>query len=176
MISSLAGAKSLSSAMMGSRRLFSISSTNLQRSFDDEDSNADRSSVSSQVRGSEPRRRAFGLNRVELIGNLGNDPRVNTSKNGTDWCSFPLFTNATFRRKDGTIDTQTQVHDVTAFGYLADNVKNNIRKGARVFVLGSISYYEKEVGETKVKVASINADRVLPIAKSTGGQQSNDFD
>lgn len=61
MISSLAGAKSLSRTVMGSRRLFSVSSTNLQSSFNDKDSTTDHGSASSQDRDLQPQRRsAFG--------------------------------------------------------------------------------------------------------------------
>lgn len=93
------------------------------------------------------------MNKVILIGRLGGDPeKVTGSKNGKDFefSKFSLATSRTWKDKNGEKQTETQWHNVTAFGTNAINCNKYLKKGGLVMVEGSIAYeqYEKD-GEKK---------------------------
>ncbi|QNJ97644.1 single-stranded DNA-binding protein [Constantimarinum furrinae] len=86
-------------------------------------------------------------NKVQLIGNLGNDPEVITLESGKKLAKFSIATNDTYKNKDGERVTDTQWHNIVCFGKTADVVENYVGKGKEVAVEGKIntrSWEDKE--------------------------------
>ena len=86
-------------------------------------------------------------NKVTLIGNLGQDPEVKELNGGNKLAKFSLATNETYRNKAGEKVTDTQWHNLTAWGKTADIVEKYLKKGSEVAVEGKIvnrSYNDKE--------------------------------
>ena len=77
------------------------------------------------------------INRVILIGNLGADPEIRTSPNGTVIANLRLATSE--RRKEGEqwVD-HTEWHRVTVFGRTAETARDYLRKGGKVLIEGSL--------------------------------------
>ena len=81
----------------------------------------------------------MGLNKVMLIGNLGRDPEVRYTTNGTAVANFTLATNerwldqATGERKE-----RTEWHRIVVFGKQAEIAGEYLRKGRQVYVEGSL--------------------------------------
>ena len=78
------------------------------------------------------------VNKVILIGNLGADPEVRYSQNGTAIASFRVATTETWKKQDGGKEEQTEWHRVVAFGRLAEICGEYLAKGSKVYIEGRI--------------------------------------
>jgi single-strand DNA-binding protein len=86
-------------------------------------------------------------NKVQLIGNLGMDPEVKTLESGKQMVRFSLATNETYKNAKGDRVTETQWHNLVAWGKTADLAGNYLKKGSEVAVEGKLvsrSYNDKE--------------------------------
>jgi single-strand DNA-binding protein len=82
---------------------------------------------------------ARGVNKVILIGNLGNDPEVRQSTSGGSIATISLATSSSWRDKQsGELQDKTEWHRVVFFSRLAEIVGEYLRKGAKIYVEGSI--------------------------------------
>jgi single-strand DNA-binding protein len=80
---------------------------------------------------------AKGLNKVMLIGNLGKDPELRSTRGGTSVCNMRLA--CTERRKEGDdYKDHTEWVDVVCFGKTAENAAKYLKKGRQVFVEGRL--------------------------------------
>ena len=86
-------------------------------------------------------------NKVTLIGNLGQNPEVKELNGGKKLAKFSLATNETYRNKAGEKVTDTQWHNLTAWGKTADIIEKYLKKGSEVAVAGKLlnrNYTDKE--------------------------------
>jgi single-strand DNA-binding protein len=77
-----------------------------------------------------------GLNRVEIIGNLGSDPEMRYTANGTAVTTFRVAVNRTTSTPDGDRREETEWFSIVAWNKLAELVQAHLTKGRRVFVEG----------------------------------------
>jgi single-strand DNA-binding protein len=103
------------------------------------------------------------LNRIEVIGNVGQDPTVRQAGQST----VAEFSVATTEK--WTNGERTEWHRVQAWGKLAEIVEQYVRKGDRVFVAGSMKYesYTDKQGVEKT-LAKINARELLMLGSKKG--------
>jgi single-strand DNA-binding protein len=89
-----------------------------------------------------------GVNRVILIGNLGQDPETRYSQGGSAITSVSLATSESWKDKQtGEKQERTEWHRVKFFGKLAEIAAEYMKKGSQVYVEGSIrssKYTDKE--------------------------------
>ena len=83
---------------------------------------------------------AGSLNRVMLIGNLGNDPDIRTMQNGGRVCNLSIATSENWKDKNtGERREKTEWHRVSIFNEgLVGVCENYLKKGAKVFVEGQL--------------------------------------
>jgi len=82
---------------------------------------------------------ARGVNKVTLIGNLGADPEVRYTTNGSAVANIRLATAESWRDKDsGEQQERTEWHRVVFFSRLAEIVGEYLKKGSQVYIEGSI--------------------------------------
>lgn len=82
---------------------------------------------------------ARGVNKVILIGNLGQDPEVRFMPSGNPVANFSLATTDTWTDKQsGQRQERTEWHRCNAFGKLAEIIQQYVKKGSKVYVEGSI--------------------------------------
>mgnify|MGYP001089633095 CR=1 FL=1 len=83
---------------------------------------------------------AGSVNKVILVGNLGKDPEVRTSQDGTKIVNFTMATSETWNdRGSGERKERTEWHRVVVFNdRIADVVEKYLRKGSKVYVEGSL--------------------------------------
>ena len=89
-------------------------------------------------------------NKVQLIGNLGRDPEIKNLTSGKLKASFPMATSETYKNGKGEKVTDTQWHNIVAWGKTAEIAENYLQKGTRVAVEGRLvhrSYETKEGGK-----------------------------
>lgn len=106
------------------------------------------------------------LNKVDLIGRLGTDPETKVFNSGSNLTSFTLATSEYYKDKNGETQTQTEWHNITAWGKLAEYCQT-LQKGERVLVIGSIKYqsWEDQNKEKKNYRTIINASKVMRLDK-----------
>ena len=86
-------------------------------------------------------------NKVQLIGNLGNDPEIITMDSGKKLAKFSIATNDIYKNAQGEKVTDTQWHNVVAWGKTAEVIEEYVTKGKEVAVEGKLtsrSYDDKE--------------------------------
>lgn len=87
------------------------------------------------------------LNRVTLIGNLPEEPKLIEMNNVQ--CKFTVLTSEKFTTKDGKEITKVQNHRITAWGRLAETCIKYLDKGSQVYVEGKLEYSIKDDPITK---------------------------
>jgi single-strand DNA-binding protein len=82
---------------------------------------------------------ARGVNKVILIGNLGNDPEVRYTPSGSAVASVSLATSETWKDKQsGELQDRTEWHRIVFFNRLAEIVGEYLHKGSKIYVEGSL--------------------------------------
>lgn len=92
------------------------------------------------------------LNKVCLIGHLGQDPDVKALANGTTVANMSVATSDGWKDKaTGEWQEKTEWHKIVTFGKLSDFVSKYLHKGSLVYVEGSLqtNSYEDKTGEVK---------------------------
>lgn len=100
-------------------------------------------------------------NKVQLIGHLGNDPELKTV-NGNNLAKISIATNETYKNAKGEKITDTQWHNVIAWGKTADIIGKYLKKGSEVAIEGKLinkNYTDKE--GVKRYVTEVQANEVL---------------
>lgn len=93
---------------------------------------------------------ARGVNKVILVGNLGNDPETKYTQGGMAVTKVSLATTSVRKDKEGNTQERTEWHRVTFFGKLGEIAGEYLRKGSQVYVEGSIRY-DKYTGQDGVE-------------------------
>ena len=84
------------------------------------------------------------LNKVTLIGNVGNDPEIRMTASGAKVAKLSLATNRSWQDKAGQKQEKTEWHRLTFFGRLADIVEQWVQKGHRLWVEGRLEYSQTQ--------------------------------
>ena len=89
---------------------------------------------------------ARGINKVILVGNLGNDPEVKYTAGGMAICTLSLATTSVRKDKEGQQVEKTEWHRVKLFGKTGEIAGEYLKKGRQVYIEGRIEYgmYEKD--------------------------------
>ncbi len=114
---------------------------------------------------------ARGVNKVILVGNLGNDPEVKYTQGGMAITKVSLATTSVRKDKDGNQQEQTQWHRVTFFGKLGEIAGEYLKKGSQVYVEGEIRYdkYTGQDGVEKYSTDIVANEMQMLGGKSEGG-------
>ncbi|QRM88899.1 single-stranded DNA-binding protein [Lacinutrix sp. WUR7] len=86
-------------------------------------------------------------NKVQLIGNLGNDPEIINLETGKMLAKFSIATNESYKNAKGEKITDTQWHNIVAWGKTAEIVEKYVTKGKEIAIEGKLttrSWEDKE--------------------------------
>jgi len=102
-------------------------------------------------------------NRVQLIGNMGQDPEVKNLANNKKMAQMRIATSESYRGADGKRVENTQWHTVVAWGSLAEIAERYVRKGNRVAIEGKLVHrsYEDKNGLKKYITEIVAGDMVM---------------
>lgn len=116
------------------------------------------------------------LNKVMLIGNVGNDPEIRATSSGARVAKLSLATNRSWTdRNSGQKNEKTEWHRITVFGRLVDVVEQWVKKGDRLYVEGRIEYSQTEgEGGTKYWTDIVISEMVMLGSTGTGGAGAGD--
>jgi single-strand DNA-binding protein len=117
------------------------------------------------------------LNRVQLIGNLGKDPEIKYTPQGTAVAKITIATNERFKDKSGEWQDRTEWHNVVLWQRLAEIAGEYLKKGGKVYVEGRLqtrSWDDKQTGQKKYMTEIVANDLILlgGRGESAGGDYS----
>lgn len=104
----------------------------------------------------------MSYNKILLMGNLTRDPELRYTAGGKAVCSLGLAVDKKYKTANGEEREEVLFIDVTAWGNQADSCNNYLKKGAQIFVEGSLrleSWVDKTTGQNRSK-HTVSADRV----------------
>ena len=110
------------------------------------------------------------MNKIILVGNLTRDPEGGTTANGRSYSRFSIAVNRRFSK-----DNEADFFNVVAWGTTADSCNNNLTKGRKVAVSGSIQIrnYESNDGTKRTSV-EVNADEVEFLSSANRGGEGEE--
>ena len=111
------------------------------------------------------------LNKSQLIGNLGADPEVRSTTNGTRVATLSIATSRRWNNAQGQQQEKTEWHRVICWDKLAEICERYLKRGDRIYVEGSIEYrqWEDKDGQTKY-TTEIRARELIML----GGRDGRD--
>lgn len=98
-------------------------------------------------------------NKVQLIGNLGNNPEIKTLDGGKKLAKFSVATSETYRNAKGEKVTETQWHSLVAWGKVAEIAEKYLKKGSEVAVEGKLvnrNYNDKDGNKKSITEVQVN--------------------
>jgi len=110
------------------------------------------------------------VNKVILIGNLGADPEVRYTQNGTAVANFRLATTETWK-KEGEREEQTEWHRVVTFGRLAEICGEYLSKGSKVYIEGRIQTRKWEDRDGNPRYTTEIVAREMKMLSPKGGEE-----
>ena len=111
---------------------------------------------------------ARGINKVILVGNLGNDPETKYTQGGMAVTTLSLATTSVRKDKDGNTQERTEWHRVKLFGKLGEIAGEYLRKGRQVYIEGRIEYGSYEKDGVKHYTTDIVADEMQMLGGGEG--------
>jgi len=122
---------------------------------------------------------ARGVNKVILVGNLGQDPEVRYTANGTAVANLRIATSESWRDKQtGEQRENTEWHTVVLFGKTAEIASQYLKKGRQVFIEGKLQTrkWQDKSGNDRYSTEVVANDMQMLGGGGPGGGGSADFD
>ena len=115
------------------------------------------------------------LNKIMLIGNLGRDPELQVTSDGTPFTRFSLAVSRTYKTNSGEKKEETEWFNIVAWRQLAEICERYLHKGSKVYIEGRLTqrkYTDREgVQRTSVEVIA-NDMKMLDSKAASGGPES----
>ena len=115
------------------------------------------------------------INKVILIGNVGQDPEIRYTgdvNNGTKVATFRLATTERYRDRAGNLQEHTEWHSIVVWRNTADVVEKYVKKGTQVYIEGRLrSRSWDDQNGNKRYVTEIVADTLQLLGRKAEGQQ-----
>ena len=107
-------------------------------------------------------------NKVQLIGNVGNEPEITNLESGKKVAKFSIATNEFYKNSEGEKEQNTQWHNVVAWGKIAEIIEKYVGKGKGVALEGKLTSrsYETKEGEKRY-VTEVVANEILLLGIKT---------
>ena len=115
-------------------------------------------------------------NKVQLIGNVGNEPKITNLENGNKLARFSMATNEYYRNAQGEKVQSTQWHYVVAWDKKADIIEQYAHKGKEIAIEGKLisRSYTNEMG-VKCYVTEIVASEILLLGSRNEDSSVNEI-
>ena len=115
-----------------------------------------------------------GVNKVILVGRLGKDPELRSTKTGKQVCNMSIATSDVWV-KDGNKEEKTEWHKVIVWDKTAENAAKFLKKGSQVYFEGKLqtSKYEKD-GQTHYSTEILASNMQFLDSAGGGSKEDND--
>ena len=113
-----------------------------------------------------------GVNKVILVGNLGNDPEVKYMPNGNAVANVSLATSESWKDQQGNLQERTEWHRLTFYRRLAEVVGEYLSKGSQIYIEGKLQTrkWQDQQGQDKY-TTEILVEQVRMLGGRKGGGQ-----
>jgi len=106
------------------------------------------------------------LNKVILIGNLGQDPEARFTPQGTAVTNLSIATNESWKDQSGETQDRTEWHRVVMYGRMAETAAEYMKKGQMVYVEGRLNTREwEDQNQIKRKTTEIRCDNFTMLGR-----------
>ena len=115
------------------------------------------------------------VNKVILVGNLGQDPESRFTPQGTAVTNLSIATNESWKDQNGDIQERTEWHRVVMYGRMAETAVEYMKKGQMVYVEGRLNTREwEDQNQVKRKTTEIRCDNFTMLGRrGNGSPQEN---
>jgi single-strand DNA-binding protein len=114
------------------------------------------------------------LNKIMLIGNLGRDPELNVTQEGTPVTKFTLAVNRNTKTSTGERKEETEWFNIVAWRQLAETCERYLHKGSKVYIEGRLQtrkYTDRNgVERTAIDVIASDMEMLTPKSASSGSE------
>ncbi|MAQ00990.1 MAG: single-stranded DNA-binding protein [Pseudomonadota bacterium] len=112
-----------------------------------------------------------GVNKVILVGNLGNDPEVRYMPNGNAVANLSLATSESWKDQQGQVQERTEWHRLTMYRRLAEIAGEYLKKGSQIYVEGKLQTrkWQDQQGQDRY-TTEIIVDQMQMLGGRDGGQ------
>lgn len=111
------------------------------------------------------------LNKIQIIGNLGDNPEVRYLESGTAVTNFSMATTENWKDKNGNKQEKTEWHKIVAWGKLAEICGEYLHKGKQVYIEGRIETEEWEDKEGNKRYTTKVIANTMQMLGSKGDSQ-----
>jgi single-strand DNA-binding protein len=113
-----------------------------------------------------------GVNKVILVGNLGNDPEVRYMPNGNAVANLSIATSESWKDQQGQQQEKTEWHRVTMYRRLAEIAGEYLKKGSQIYIEGKLQTrkWQDQQGNDKYTTEVIADQLQMLGGRSEGGQ------
>jgi single-strand DNA-binding protein len=116
-----------------------------------------------------------GVNKVILIGNLGRDPEVRYTRDGTPVATLSIATSESWKDQSGERQERTEWHRVVAWSKLAEIAKEYLAKGRQVYIEGRLQTRSWDDRDgNKRYTTEVKADQMVMLGGRGGGDFNRD--
>lgn len=114
-----------------------------------------------------------GINKVIVVGNLGNDPEVRYLPNGNAVANISIATSESWKDQQGQQQERTEWHRVTMYRRLAEIAGEYLKKGSQVFIEGKLQTrkWQDQQGNDRYTTEIIADNMQMLGGRNDGGQQ-----
>lgn len=114
----------------------------------------------------------YALNKVELLGNVGQDPKIGTTQSGKTYCMFSVATIEIWK-KDGNETKNTEWHNCVAWGKVAEIFEQYVHKGTKIYIVGKLKTDKVEKDGTTTYYTKVVVEDFIILTKKEGDGSSN---
>lgn len=104
------------------------------------------------------------VNKIILVGNVGRDPDMQATQNGTKVAHLSLATNRRLPSNGGEVRERTDWHRLTFWNQLAEFAEQYVRKGDRLYVEGRVEYDSFERDGVTIPTTDITVREVVLLS------------
>jgi len=116
-----------------------------------------------------------GVNKVILVGNLGDEPELRYTGDDTAVCNMSLATNESYTDSDGNEVQKTEWHDVVAWGRLGEVCNEYLEKGSQVYFEGKLQTREWEDRDDNTRYSTeVKAQEMMFLDSNRNGAPGGD--
>lgn len=111
------------------------------------------------------------VNKVIIVGNLGQDPEARFTPQGTAVTNLSIATNESWKNQEGQIQDRTEWHRVVLYGKMAETASEYMKKGSMVYVEGRLRTKEwEDQNQNKRKTTEIMCDNFTMLGRRADNQ------
>jgi len=128
---------------------------------------------------------AKSVNKVILLGNVGKEPEIKVLPSGQPVANFSLATSDRYKDQQGNFQDRTEWHNITAYGKLAEIIRDYVKKGHKIYIEGRLttrSWDDKDTQKKVYRTEIVVADLSLLSGRDdqggggySGGQSSGGY-